>query len=173
MNMKEHILTALREQFDRWEELLASLSEEHITAPHFDYDWSIKDVITHLWTWQQISIARMEAGLLDREPEFPKWVSVLHGDWEENADRTNAKIYATYHGKPWSEVYQNWREGFLRFLELGNQISEKDLLDGDRYPWLKGYSLAFILLASYDHHQEHFEKLLAWLREHGNTKVVG
>jgi hypothetical protein len=173
MNMKEHILTALREQFDRWEELLAGLSEEQITAPHFDYDWSIKDMITHLWAWQQISIARMEAGLLNREPEFPKWVAVLHGDWEENADRTNAWIYKTYHKRPWSEVYQNWREGFLRFLELGGPISEKDLLDGDRYPWLKGFSLAFILLASYDHHQEHFEKLLAWLREHGNTKVVG
>jgi len=31
-----------------------------------------------------------------------------------------------------------------------------------------GYSLAFILVASYDHHQEHLEKLLAWLTEHGN-----
>jgi len=31
MNMKEHILTALREQFNSWEELLASLSDEQIT----------------------------------------------------------------------------------------------------------------------------------------------
>jgi len=56
----------------------------------------------------------------------------------------------------------------LRFLELGEPILEKDLLDGDRYPWLKGYSLAFILVASYDHHQEHLEKLRDWLTEHGN-----
>ncbi len=28
MNMKGHILAALREQFDSWEKLLASLSEE-------------------------------------------------------------------------------------------------------------------------------------------------
>jgi mycothiol maleylpyruvate isomerase-like protein len=52
MNMKEHILAARREQLDNWEELLASLSEEQITAPHFDYDWSIKDVIAHLWAFQ-------------------------------------------------------------------------------------------------------------------------
>ncbi|HET7143457.1 MAG TPA: maleylpyruvate isomerase N-terminal domain-containing protein, partial [Anaerolineales bacterium] len=63
MNMKDHILTAFREQFDQWEELLSKLSEEQITAPHFDYDWSIKDVMAHLWAWQQISIARMEAGM--------------------------------------------------------------------------------------------------------------
>jgi len=159
--MKDHILAALREQFDSWEELLTSLSEEEITAPHFDYDWSIKDVIAHLWAWQQISIARLEGGLQDREPEFPKWIVESHEDWEENADQVNALTFETNHEKPWSEILQNWKTEFLRFLELGNEISERDLLDGDRYPWLKGYSLAFILVASYDHHQEHLEKLVS------------
>lgn len=163
--MKEHILAALREQFDSWEELLASMDEKQITTPHFDYDWSIKDVIAHLWAWQQISIARMEAGMLDREPDYPKWIVNLGEDWEEDADRVNALTYETNHEKQWSEMYQNWREGFLRFLELGEPFSEKDLLDGDRYPWLKGYSLAFIFVASYDHHQEHLEKLLDWQLE--------
>ena len=166
MNMKEHILAALREQFNRWEELLASLNEEQTTAPHFDFDWSIKDVIAHLWAWQQISIARMEGGTLDREPEYPQWIVSLGKDWEEDADRVNALTYETNREKSWSEMYQNWKNGFLRLLELGNQIPERDLLDGDRYPWLKGYSLAFILVASYDHHQEHLEKLLDWLQEH-------
>lgn len=168
MNMKDHILAALRENFDQWEDLLASLSEEEITAPHFDFDWSIKDVIAHLWAWQQISIARMEGGAQNREPEFPKWILSLGDDWEEDADRVNALTFETKHEKPWSEIYQNWKEGFLRILELGDKISERDLLDGDRYPWLKGYNLAAFLIASYDHHQEHLEKLTHWLQEHGN-----
>ncbi len=32
MNMKDHILNALREQYNSWEELLASLSEERTEA---------------------------------------------------------------------------------------------------------------------------------------------
>lgn len=168
MNMKEHMLAALREQFERWEALLASLSEEQLTAPRFDLDWSIKDVLAHLWAWQQISIARMEAGAADREPRYPQWILNLGENWEENADRLNELTYEMNHEKLWSEVYRNWRDGFLRFLEIGDAISERELLDGDRYPWLKGYSLAFILVASYDHHQEHFEKLRSWLHEHGN-----
>jgi hypothetical protein len=168
MNMKGHILAALREQFDSWEELLASLSEEQLTIPRFDFDWSIKDVMAHLWAWQQISIARMEGGVQNREPEFPQRILSLGENWEEDADQINALTFETNHEKSWLEIYQNWKNGFIQFLELGNEISEKDLLDGDRYPWLKGFSLAFILVASYDHHQEHLEKLLAWLREHGN-----
>lgn len=173
MNMKEHILAALREQLGRWEELLASLSEEQITAPRFDLNWSIKDVMAHLWAWQQISIARVEAGLLDREPDLPEWVAKLRGDWEEDPDQTNAWVYETYHARPWAEVHQTWRDGFQRLLEVGKPILEKDLLDQERYPWLEGYSLAFILVASYDHHQEHLEKLTAWLREHGNRQIDG
>jgi len=91
----------------------------------------------------------------------------LPGDWDEDADRTNAWIYKTHHEQPWSKVHQNWKDGFLQFLELGGVLSERDLLDGDRYVWLKGYSLAFILIASYDHHQEHLEKLSAWLQQNG------
>lgn len=166
MNMKYHILTALREQFNNWEELLSSLREEQIATPYFDDNWSIKDVIAHLWGWQQISIARMEAAALGREPEFPGWVTDLGGLWEEDADQTNAWIYKINHEKPWTKVYQNWREGFLHFLDSGEPISERDLLDGDKYAWLKGYSLAFILVASYEHHQEHLEKLTIWLQEH-------
>ena len=169
MNMKEHIPTALREQFDRWGDLLASLSEEQITAPLLPSDWSIKDVIAHLRTWQQRSIARMEAALFNREPEFPRWLAGVDPDSEGNTDRTNAWIYETCREQLWLKVYQNWIAGFLRFLESGEGISEKDLLDAGRYPWLKGFPLAFILLASYDHHQEHYEKLLAWLQEQRRT----
>ena len=96
MNMKQHILTALKEQFNRWEELLASISEEQITAAHLPSNLSINDVIAHLRAWQQRSIARLKAA-----------------------------------------------------------------------------RLAVVLIASSDHHQKHLEKLLAWLREHGNKKLVG
>ncbi len=163
MNMKEHILAALKEEFDNWEKLLASLSEEQITAPRFDLDWSIKDVVAHLWAWQQISAARMDGGLQDREPEFPKWIVESIENWEEDSDQVNALTFEQCHEKSWSEIYGNWRIGFLRLLDLGNEISERDLLDGDRYSWLNGYSLAGILIASYAHHQEHSEKLTDWM----------
>lgn len=129
-NHNEHERTYSRSA----EGLLASISEEQITTPQFDFDWSIKDVIAHLWGWQQISIARMEGGVFDREPEFPKWVMELGEVWEEDADQTNARIYQNFHEQFWSTVYQAWREGFLHFLKIANQISERDLLDGGRYP---------------------------------------
>ncbi len=173
MDMKGHILTALREQFDLWEELLAGLSEEQILTPHLPSPWSSKDNLTHLWAWQQRSIARLEAALSNREPVFPSWPAELDPNLEDNIDQLNAWIYETHRQEPWSQVYQNWKVGFLKFLELGERIPERHLLDAGRYPWLNGLPLAFILLASYDHHQEHLEELHAWLQAQGKTKSAG
>lgn len=129
MNMKEHILAALREQFESWERLLSSLDEEELTAPHFDLDWSIKDVIAHLWAWQQVSIARMESGVLGREPRYPNWIMSIAEDWEEDSDRVNALTFEKNHEKPWSEIYQKWKSGFLQLLELGNKIPDSIILN--------------------------------------------
>ena len=71
MNDKAQIIAAPREEFDRWEEFLARMDEVQITAPLHSSNLSIKDMIAHLRAWQQVSIARLEAVLLTREPEFP------------------------------------------------------------------------------------------------------
>src|SRR5690606_535345 len=98
---------ALKEQFDRWEEVLASMSDEQITAPHLPSSWSIKDVIAHLWAWQQRSIARVEAALHDREPEFPKWPAEFDPELEGEPDQLNAWIYETHREKSWASVHRD------------------------------------------------------------------
>ncbi|MCU0489177.1 MAG: ClbS/DfsB family four-helix bundle protein [Anaerolineales bacterium] len=161
--MKQHLQAALREQFDQWEKLLTSLSEEQATAPSQFSSWSVKDLVAHLMAWQQRSIARMEAAGADQEPALPVWLPGLDPEDEETTEPVNAWIYAQYHALPWLEVYAEWRAGFLRFLAATERITEKDLLDSSRHSWLAGYSLADVLLGSYDHHQEHYEGLLAAL----------
>ena len=166
MNDKEQILANLREEFNRWQDLLAGLSEEEITAPHLPGNWSIKDVMAHLRAWQQRSIARMEAALHDREPDFPRWPAGLDPDSEEDLAQINAWIHETHRDQPWSSVYRDWREGYLRFMELGEAIPEEALLEKGRYPWLEGHPLSLILVSSYNHHhEEHLEPLLVWLSQ--------
>lgn len=159
MNDKQGILIALREEFDRWEALLSSLSEEQITAPQLADNWSIKDVIAHLRAWQQRSIARLEAALHNRAPEYPAWPAQFDPEAEDQPHELNAWLYAAYRDQPWSSVHADWREGFLHFLELAEAIPEKDLLGEGRYTWLEGYALFAVLQGSYEHHREHAEYL--------------
>jgi hypothetical protein len=170
VNDKKQILGMLEEVFNRWEELLAGMSEEQATARNLPSNWSVKDVIAHLWAWQQRSVARQEAAVRNKEPRYPEWPERFDPDPEEDVDQTNAWIYETYRDKPWPSVYGDWREGFLRLLELAEQVPEKDLLDAGRYAWMGGYPLAASLQGTHEHHEEHLEQLLAWLGRDGSTK---
>jgi len=169
MNMKEHLLAALKEQLNRWEELLDHLSNNQINVLLVPSNWTTKDVLSHLRSWQQRSIARLEAALSDREPIFQKWLPELDPDSEVSTDQINAWIYETHRDESWVTVRQNWKDGFSRLLELGERISERDMMDESRYIWMEMRPLALILIGTYDHHQEHLDKLLAWLKEHGEV----
>jgi hypothetical protein len=158
MNDKKQINAMLKDVFNRWEELLAGMSEEQITALDLPSNWSIKDVIAHLWGWQQRTIARMEAALLNREPEYPRWPETLNPDPEEDVDQTNAWIYETNREKPWPVVYGDWRAQFLRVLELAEEIPEKEMFDPGRFAWMGGYPLSASHMGTYEHHEEHLEK---------------
>jgi hypothetical protein len=167
MNEKTQIITMLREEFNRWEELLNGISEEQITASNRIADMSIKDIVAHLTVWQQINVARLEAAQYNKEPEYPKWHPEFDPESNEELAKINAWIYETRHERPWSDVHREWKERFLRFLELSESIPEKDLLEIGKYPWLREYPLSAVLLGSCEHHEEHLEPLLALLRQNG------
>ena len=150
---------ALRDEFDRWDTLLAGLHEAQVTAPEFAENWSIKDMVAHLWDWQQRSIARLEAALHDREPIYPAWPTQFDPEAEGQPHDLNAWLYEQHRDQPWPSVYQNWRTGFLRVLELVEAIPQEDLLAVGRYPWLEGYVLLDVLRGTCEHHHEHAEQL--------------
>lgn len=167
MKDKTQIIGMLREEFERWEELLSGWSEEYIVNPQLPSGLSIKDVVAHLWAWQERSIARMEAARRGKEPGPPAWPTEFDPE-EAQPNALNAWIYETYKDKPWEDVYRDWKEGLQRLIELGDAIPERDLFDKGKYPWLEGSSLADVLLGAFDHHHvEHLEPLLAWLHDHG------
>jgi hypothetical protein len=166
MSDKQQLLTLLRDEFNDWEILLATLHESQITTPTLRPTISIKDEIAHLLVWQQISRARLEAALNGGEPQLTGW-SVTIAQAEEDSDPINAWAYETYREEPWLRVYQEWKAGFLGLLELGEAVPETDLLEIGKYPWLEGYALSAVLSGSYEHHQEHLDFLLEWLR-HSN-----
>jgi hypothetical protein len=161
---KTALLQQLRDEFAAWEALFARLSEAQLVARQLDGGLSVKDVVAHLWTWQQRSIARLEAAQAGHAPEFPAWPGAADPDDDEHRDinALNAWIFAQSRDKPWAQVHGDWAKGYWRFLELGEAVPEADLLAVGHYAWLPGYALAEVLRGSYNHHHdEHLRPLLA------------
>jgi hypothetical protein len=167
METKTQILTDLTEIFKRWQKLLTSLGEEQINEPLDPSNWTVKDVVAHLWFWQQASIARMEAAVNDWEPDYPEWWEMFSPDPNEDVDRTNAWNYQRSREKPWLIVYSDWKAQFQHYLELASQVPENDLFEPGRYSWMGEYTLSASSLGTLEHHREHYNAVSTWMREHG------
>ena len=50
---KAEILNGIHSEYDLLEETLASLSEDQMMQPGVEGDWSVKDVMAHVATWQE------------------------------------------------------------------------------------------------------------------------
>ncbi len=167
MQSKQEMLTVLQEEFERWERLLAGLSDSEIVARDMPSGLSIKDVVAHLMAWQQLSRARLQAAVDDADPAYPLGPAGVNPDEDGNIEQINAWIHKRYLNESWPAVYKLWKEGFQRFLQLGKAIPEDVLKQPGRYVWLDRQPLASVLLGSYlHHHEEHYEPLVEWLKFH-------
>ena len=167
MNMQEHIQAALREQMHDWMDVLEEADESRAIVPLTGSEWSLKDVVIHLWAWQQRSLARLEAALNGSQPQFPDWPAQYSPDTDASVDELNAWICETYQSHTWKQAYADWLAGYQRLIELSGRFAERDLFDDEHYPWMGGYPLAAVLTGTYDHHLEHVGQLRAWHKVQG------
>lgn len=159
MAVHPDLLSGLQSEFSRWHALIASLSEEQLSAPIQANGWSVQDVLAHLHNWQRVSIARLEAAREQREPVYPTWTEGQPPDAEENLNNYNERIYRASHELPAPAVYLAWKSGFLHFLELAEAIPEADLLESGKFAWMDGYALITVLKGTLEHHREHYDGL--------------
>jgi hypothetical protein len=168
MTEKELILIQLKQVFTQWQDLLASLDEEQITSPLTPSAWTVKDIVAHMWAWQQGSVARMQAALQDRQPAYPDWWLANGPNPVADLDRTNVWIYQANRERPWHNVYSLWRDQFQLYIVLTSRLAENDLLTPRRYTWMGVLAIADSCLISIEHHQEHLDDLKAWLSDHSS-----
>lgn len=161
MHTKAEMIDLLKEEFKTWQESLAMLTEEELYMPEFWGYMTVKDVVAHLWKWQERSILRMESAAEGTVPTFDPIFEGLSPDDDDNVDDINFKIYEAYKDKPWEQVFHDWKSRFERFIELSEATPEADLFDKQKYPWLNGYCLYDVLAGSYEHHHvDHLPPLL-------------
>jgi hypothetical protein len=150
-------LIDLKSEFQTWESLISSMTYEQRASFKLANGWTLKDLLAHLLSWQQVSIARFEAALSQTEPAFPNWLDGSDPESESELKTFNSRIYDAYLHRVWSEVFELWRKGFLELLGLAEKLGESILLDKQTFKWLRGYALYDVLEGTLEHHREHRE----------------
>jgi hypothetical protein len=158
-------LERIEQERQIWERLLAEVGEARITEPGAAGDWSFKDVVAHLNGWRVLTLARLEAARDGREPERPPWPAHLDADDEGDVDEINGWIYRASQDRSLQDVLAEYSQSFNRMAAAVGGLSDQELTEPGRYPWLGGHPLEAVLDGTFGHfHEEHEPGLRAWLR---------
>jgi uncharacterized protein (TIGR03083 family) len=129
---KAQLITESQQEYEALESLLAGLPPEQMVAPGALGEWSVKDVLAHLYEWQQMLLRWYEAGLRGETPPTPadgyKW---------NQLSALNQRIYEQYLDWPLDQVLEAFRASHHKTFAWIQSLPEADLLTPGLYPWMK------------------------------------
>ncbi len=165
---KTELLEVLEDGHSELIEMLEDLPEDMLTRPGVVGDWSIKDILGHLTQWEgQIVTLLFQAQRGVNPPTTAHFGN-------ENVDDVNYRWAEAGKERSLEAVWQDWLNVRKQTIRRVSEMSETDLTDQNRYPWLKGVPLfQWVLNDSVDHEEEHGDHIREWLDQQDFTQHNG
>jgi len=164
-NMDDHmtkvrLLAELRAARSEWDTLMAAVGEERMTEPGATGDWSVKDVIAHLTSYDRWFVKASEAYF---RGELPPRDGTEGMSFEER----NQFRHQQAQRRPLAEVLAESREVFQRLLEMVEAHAEDFLTQPQQFEGMPEPILVWKLLEGdgYAHYRDHMPSIRAWLEQ--------
>jgi hypothetical protein len=157
---KKQLLAEMQSEQAAWLALLDEIGEENMTQPEVAGGWSIKDIVAHITGWRRRTVLRFRAALDPTVNMTPDWPAEL--DEDDEVDEINAWIYKDNRDRPLVDVLNDSREVFQQLVAEVSALSDEQLNDPQRFPWLEGERLTGAFIFGH-FHEEHEPDMRAWL----------
>lgn len=145
---KAQLLKRLSESWDEFRASYAGLSEAEMVVLGVSGEWSIKDVIAHVTTWEQEALKYLPVILEGKKP--PRY-SVAYG----GIDAFNALMYRRKRALSLQEILQQQERVHRQLLEYLNEVGEDQFARQTKFH-------RRLRLDTYQHYREHAEAIRKW-----------
>ncbi len=150
MGSRAKILNALRRSRRALEDALASVPEDRTDEPGVVVDWSVRDLIGHVTTWEQVVIDALRRFLTDRDAEaVVTWANV------DNVDGLNARESRRKRDLSLVQLREEFSESHAQLVALLSEFPEGELAREEVEKRVR--------VDTYDHYAEHTAHILEWL----------
>jgi hypothetical protein len=151
---KAELIAAIHLERGRLEETLARLTHTQMLLPGVDGEWSVKDALAHISTWERWMIAWTESLLRGEKPATPE-------PWD--VDTMNAETYARVKDLTLGEVLDESRQSGWDALALAESLSEVQLQTVFADTWPMGPLWLGIAANTNLHYKDHYTDIQKWL----------
>jgi hypothetical protein len=156
---KDELLEASQREFEKLLSLIEPLTEETICKSSACENWSIKDILAHLYAWHEMYLTWYREGMAGEKPEMP-----APGYTWKTTPELNERIFKDYKDVPYQEVLDKLNESHQKVMEIIRQHSDEELFTKKRYAWTGSTSLGSYTVSNtsshYDWANKHIKKFL-------------
>lgn len=146
----ERLLRTLDAAWAAFQESYAGLPDAALLEPGVTGDWSVRDVLAHVHTWQEEALAHLPLVAAGGTP--PRYAAV-HG----GIDAFNARMAERTRDLPLADVRRRLDEGQRRLVALVASAAEDQLAGETRFR-------RRLRLGTYGHYRLHARWILEWRR---------
>ena len=144
---KSELLAAIQKEYAALESLIGSLTPEQLVFSPASSAWSIKDILAHLFEWQQMFFTWYETGLRGETPTVP-----APGYKLRQLPALNQSIYEKHQNLSPHTVLTLFRESHKKTVQFIHQLSDADLTTPGLYAWMNQNTLLAYLKANTSSH---------------------
>jgi hypothetical protein len=156
---RRQLLRRLDEAWIAFKDSYAGLSESDVLEPGVTKDWSVRDIIAHVTTWEEEALKHLPAVLEGRRP--PRY-SVTYG----GIDAFNALMTTKKAGLSLTEIYCQQAEVHRRVIDAVVGTPDAQLARETRYR-------RRLRLDTYGHYPKHTEAIRRWRALSGDAGLAG
>ena len=133
---KAQLLEAIQKQYAALEKFLTPLTAEQLAFSSAPGNWAVKDILAHLYEWQQMFFRWYEAGLRGEIPEVPasgyKW---------NQLPALNQAIYEKHSSLTVEQTLEMFRRSHQETVQFIENLPEAGLLKPGLYAWMSQNTL--------------------------------
>lgn len=145
---RQQLLKKLDTAWAEFKESYAGLPESQITGPRIRNDWTVKDILAHVTTWEEEALKHLPAIIAGETP--PRY-SVQYG----GLDAFNDLMTARKRDLSLAEVERQLDETHRRLIDYLDQVPEEQITQATRFRHR-------LRLDTYSHYPLHTKMIREW-----------
>ena len=148
VNKKQKLLRRIEKAWSEFRESYAGRSEAELLKPGVTGEWSVRDIIAHVTTWEEETLKHLPGMLQGKK--YPRY-SVMYG----GLNSFNALMTANKKKFSLSEVFQQHEQVHGRLIEFLEKIPEEYLDSRTRFRHR-------LRMDTYSHYPKHARAIRKW-----------
>jgi uncharacterized damage-inducible protein DinB len=158
---KSNVINELREARTMLLDAIEDLSPDQMVRPGVIGLWSIKDVLSHLVTWEAELVTALSR--LEQHKQRPPRIVEI-----DDIDEWNAEQYHANAARSLDAVLEDLHGVHRHLLRALDGLSDRTLDDNRLWSWMEGEPLSYLVAENAIwHEQEHAEEIREWREAQG------